>query len=386
MNEMKSAKLVTDIVVIGAGIAGLMLAKKLGNLGFSVSLVEKENQFAGGASTRNEGWLHRGTYHANSIKDKELAIQVAQRCIYGYEQIMKYASEAVEDIDLPSFAILKNKTNEDAVTNRWIESGVSFEKLKDKTISSHIPEINIKNVGSAFLVKDVGINTKILYSKLLSENIKIGNKVFNNSIIEFSNNELPLMVNKFENQKIEINAKIFIHTTGYSTRQIYNEQFNVDIPIRFWKSHLLVVPRLSKCSAFFLDAGEAAMMNHDDHSIIGLNEDAFECSSPDLEPMKDKIQNIIDATTRLFNITTPSKFIPIACIKPDVPLKSTISRSLNINILEPTNQPTHICALPGKMTETPFLTDVLTKMIYERVSDKRISSRPMDNWNNHFKN
>jgi L-2-hydroxyglutarate oxidase LhgO len=70
-----------------------MLAKKLGYLGFSIVLVEQEEQFAGGASTRNEGWLHRGTYHANSIKDKNTAIQVARRCIYGYEQISKYAPE-----------------------------------------------------------------------------------------------------------------------------------------------------------------------------------------------------------------------------------------------------------------------------------------------------
>jgi L-2-hydroxyglutarate oxidase LhgO len=56
-----------DVVVVGAGAAGLMTAQKLSQLGMSVALIEQKPTVASGPSTRNEGWLHRGTYHAASI-------------------------------------------------------------------------------------------------------------------------------------------------------------------------------------------------------------------------------------------------------------------------------------------------------------------------------
>lgn len=71
-----------DVAIVGAGVAGLMLTKKLSDLGFKVALIEKSSCVADGPSTRNEGWLHRGTYHAASIQDRSSAVQVARRCIY----------------------------------------------------------------------------------------------------------------------------------------------------------------------------------------------------------------------------------------------------------------------------------------------------------------
>src|SRR5689334_3121047 len=98
----------TEVVVVGAGVAGLMLFKKLATLGVSTLLVEKLPLAANGPSTRNEGWLHRGTYHATSIRDRGQAIQVAQRCIYGFEQIRAYAPECLEETTTSSIAVLRD--------------------------------------------------------------------------------------------------------------------------------------------------------------------------------------------------------------------------------------------------------------------------------------
>ena len=157
-----------DVVVIGAGVAGLMLTKKLADLGISLALIERNEKSAMGPSTKNEGWLHRGTYHANSIKDRQMAIQVSRRCIYGYEQVVRYAPEAVEDINIPSFAVLKNEELYDDVISRWKEADVSFVEMNKNSVEHILPEINAENVSSIFRVKDLGINTRILYSKLLT--------------------------------------------------------------------------------------------------------------------------------------------------------------------------------------------------------------------------
>src|SRR4051812_46023684 len=88
-------KITADVAIIGGGVAGLLLATKLGDLQLSVVLAEKTDVLAGGPSTRNEGWLHPGTYHAASIQDADAAVRVARRCRYGYEQIRRYAPEAI---------------------------------------------------------------------------------------------------------------------------------------------------------------------------------------------------------------------------------------------------------------------------------------------------
>ena len=367
-----------DVVVIGAGVAGLMLTKKLADLGISLALIERNEKSAMGPSTKNEGWLHRGTYHANSIKDRQMAIQVSRRCIYGYEQVVRYAPEAVEDINIPSFAVLKNEELYDDVISRWKEADVSFVEMNKNSVEHILPEINAENVSSIFRVKDLGINTRILYSKLLTHSEKLGVHTFNNAFVDFTNFPRHQIAFSNNDTKIEIAPKLYIHTTGYGIKDLFQSQFQMDLPLRFWKSHLIVTPKLSKQSVFFLDAREAAMMNHGRVSIVGLNEDAFMCESPDFDAIEEKIQNILQAVSRLFKITRPFDFLPVACIKADLASDSRFARSLNINIFEPIDG--HICALPGKMTETPYLTDILTKLVYEKLSDQRIAQRPMDDW------
>ena len=48
-----------DVVVIGAGITGLLLARGIARLGYSAILLETASIVAAGATTRNEGWLLR---------------------------------------------------------------------------------------------------------------------------------------------------------------------------------------------------------------------------------------------------------------------------------------------------------------------------------------
>src|SRR5437870_1580791 len=86
-----------DVVISGAGVAGLWLACKLARLGFFILLLEKGPTLAGYASTRNEGWLHRGTYHAAAIPGRDIALRVARQTCNGFDQTIGFAPEAVEE-------------------------------------------------------------------------------------------------------------------------------------------------------------------------------------------------------------------------------------------------------------------------------------------------
>jgi L-2-hydroxyglutarate oxidase LhgO len=53
----------TQIVVIGAGVAGLACARALARSGFEVIILEKNKAFGAETSSRNSGVIHAGIYY-----------------------------------------------------------------------------------------------------------------------------------------------------------------------------------------------------------------------------------------------------------------------------------------------------------------------------------
>ena len=368
---------VCDVVIIGSGVTGLMLARKLSNLGVRVLLIERNEQFASGPSTRNQGWLHRGTYHATSIGDRNAAAQVAKRCAYGYQQILEFAPESVEDIQVEAIALLRNELRLHETIERWTECNIPHKELPVSALKAKYPEFNSQNISHAFVVRDLSINVRILYRKLLFECERNACELLNGVHIN-SLDECNLNVTTCDGEQCYVNSKLFIYTVGYSVKDIFQIHHNMDLTVRFWKSHSLIVPKFSQSIAFFLDPGEAGMMNHGNYSMIHLNEDARLCEFPDYVPIDEDINNVKLALARLTNVAVGEVCVPVACIKTDVFQKDKPYRDLDINVIEPI--PNHLCCFPGKMTEAPYLTDVVTKMVYERLDDVRISYRPIDRW------
>ena len=373
-----SKEMCFDATIIGAGVTGLMLTKKLSEIGMKVALVEKEEKFASGPSTRNEGWLHRGTYHATSIVDKDLAMQVARRCIYGHEEIRRYAPEAIEEPDSSSYALVKNQDKVDDVLDRWDSAGVVFSPIDKAKLAMRLPEVRLGSISKAFEVADVSVNTRILYRKLLFDAEKAGSTHMPSARLSFD----PLdpqksMLIRNDGDKQKISSSVYIHANGYGMKEEFEEQFGVEIPLRYWKSHLLLTQRLTSQSVFCIDPNEAAMINHGDISIVGMNEDAVEVAEPDYVPISEKVTNIIEATQRLFSNSEGKFAKPVACVKVDVADSKYDKRSLGLKIFEPITD--HICVLPGKMTEAPYTTDAMVRIVYDRLDgDGPIALRPMD--------
>ena len=152
-----------DVLLVGGGIAGLMAAHKLSDLGLRVSLIEKQQTLASGPSTRNEGWLHRGTYHASSIRNRAAAIQVARRCIYGHEQLQRFAPEAVEDASIPSLALMRDEASIPEAISRWNEANVHYRAISHAEAKKIVPEASFESASGIFQVADASLNTRILY-------------------------------------------------------------------------------------------------------------------------------------------------------------------------------------------------------------------------------
>lgn len=364
-----------DVIIIGGGAAGLMSAYKLTNIGLSVALVEKMPTLASGPSTRNEGWLHRGTYHAGSIADRDNALQVASRCIYGHEQLIGFCPEAIEDRNVRPLAMLKDGNKIDELRSRWDEAGVIYRQITRSTAEKRCPNADFSRPEGIFEVNDVSINTRLLYRKLLAKASHAGCAFF----IGYEVTRIEgtsLTIKNRNNEEVILSSQKVIYTAGGGVSNLFKEFHDVDLPIRYWKSHLVITPRLSDAGIFYLDAHQAAMMHHGDVSIIGFNEDALLSEFPDYEVAPDRAANLRRGISRIFPNWRANDAIDIACAKVDLVDDFKGARSLNIAIREPVEN--HIVALPGKLTETPFLTDMLVSKIHEQVEKTAISRRPCD--------
>ncbi len=365
-----------DLFIVGAGVTGLLLASKAPLLGLRTALIEREHLLATGPSTRNEGWLHHGTYHATSIKSETEAIAVAERCMYGHRQLRAYAPEAVENPRSRSFALVRTAAMREHALQRWMMAGVPFREITIDNLRQLDPSVRLDDVAAVFEVTDVSIDTRMLYRKLLSQAIQGGATIMRDT--ELQSVEGSHLVLGSGGEATLVTSKVVVYTTGFGLQALFKALYNKTLNTRYWKSHLLVAHRLSEHAVFFLEPGEAAMMHHADKSIIGLNEDAMLCANPDFEVCPENVQRLRDAISRLVQ-APPDNWSATACIKVDMKdhdVTQDTSRSLNIVYRE--ELPGHFWVLPGKMTEAPYVADEMLRLVAKRIPDECIASRPCD--------
>lgn len=365
-----------DVVIIGGGVSGLLSAQKLSELGLKVALLEKHETLASGPSTRNEGWLHRGTYHSVSIKDHETAVEVAKRCIYGHQQIKLFAPEAIESGQRP-LALLRDEAYLPEVLSRWGSADVQYRRLSHVEAGRVIPDAAFDRASAIFEVGEASINTRILYQKILSR-ARIAGCTFylGHEITSISGNDLTSI--GVDGSTLKLKAEKFVYAAGTGVKQLFKTFHDVDLPVRYWKSHLIITKRLATTGVFYLDAQEAAMMHHGNVTIVGFNEDAVLSERPSYEVIDENIINVERGLRRIFPSWSDKNSKNVACVKVDLATAASTARSLNIAITEPV--PGHIIIMPGKMTEAPFLVDGLITLIHNEEHSNEIALRPCDNF------
>ena len=118
--DAQTVKMQSDIVVIGAGIAGLSAAMEAANLGANVVLVEKQ-QVLGSSTTRSEGYVQA----ANTRLQRENGVEDSVEALY--QDIMQvYASEPMVES-----ALIQRAAYESTALIEFLEaSGVPFHHLE----------------------------------------------------------------------------------------------------------------------------------------------------------------------------------------------------------------------------------------------------------------
>jgi glycine/D-amino acid oxidase-like deaminating enzyme len=388
-----------DVTIIGGGIAGLWSAKELVDQGFSVSLVEASEQLATGATTRNEGWLHAGAYHSMGIKDYEDANNVVERTLYGHRAITDFAPDSVEHGT--SYAFIKNPTLIDETVSRWQEFGVRHRVAKARSFEDD--GFNVGRISAAFEVEDKSVNSRVICRKLAAYILERGVRIYTGAeFVPLDEGSADIITGDEINR---LHSERFLITAGVSIKDVVERVTGQPFPMRYFKSHLLVTPRLTRDNGFYVDWNEAGVMGHGNATIVGYNRDSVEIAAPDYEVMPHKKQLVYDALVKLLpkaadHTIESTKIMGIACVKPDVFDTSRVAdpdsrQNLNINVFDIGRG--YTCAIPGKMTEAPALGRSVVKhllndglirhpspeaqvvSIDERHIHK-ISLRPADRW------
>ncbi|MGO4341257.1 NAD(P)/FAD-dependent oxidoreductase [Pedococcus sp. 2YAF34] len=370
--DAQRGQLDCDVVVLGAGIAGLLSARRLVGMGYRVVVVDPAEQVMSGASSRNEGWLHAGTYHSMSIGDPVQAAVVAKRCIYGWEQLHRDFPECIEPEARPTLAIVREDQAERAL-QRWGAAGVGHRELDPSLRREFDEDVVTTDSERVFEVRDRSVNVRILGARLVNELLRAGATLLLGARPRRGEDGAIVLDGT---HGLTVRHRLLVLATGFATGAVCRELGLAGPEIRLWQSHLAIMPRLSPMSVFSVAPREAAMANHGDWSVVGLNEDAYLVPEPTFVPRADGTDNLLRAIAERFRRSAPEQAKVTSCVKVDVRQQGDDARSLNIQVewLDDTT----LCVLPGKMTEAPFAADYVSHQVFARLHTDVVTRRPLE--------
>jgi L-2-hydroxyglutarate oxidase LhgO len=131
----------TDVIVIGAGVVGLAIARNLAKSGLEVIVLEKENSFGFHTSSRNSEVIHAGIYYQKgSLK--------AQLCMQGKHLLYDYCRKNHIEHQRVGKYIVATDDHESEILETIIHSartnGVNdLERVNNKNLSDRYPQLKI---------------------------------------------------------------------------------------------------------------------------------------------------------------------------------------------------------------------------------------------------
>ncbi len=215
-----------DAVIIGAGVIGLAVSRKLALEGKEVLIIEEQGQVGSVTSSRNSGVIHAGVYYdKNSLK--------AKFCPEGNRRMYDYCnSRSIPHINTGKF-IVATSNNEieklENIYNQAKDAGViNIDKVSGNYISNKEPLV--KCIEGLYVPSSGIVDTSVLMRSYLGDIEDKGGMVSYNTHFEYADlsKDLFKITVTQNNEKIEINSRILINATGIFAEKVANNFFFLD--------------------------------------------------------------------------------------------------------------------------------------------------------------
>jgi L-2-hydroxyglutarate oxidase LhgO len=158
-----------DVCIIGGGVIGLAIARELAEKDKSVFILEKNQKFGEGISSRNSEVIHAGLYYPKDSLKAKFCVASNQR-LYEYCDAFNIPHKRLGKL------VVANSDDEEALESLYqnaINNGVSdLRRLSKERIKKFEPNVR---AGSALLVPSTGIiDSHAFMASLLAEAEKKG--------------------------------------------------------------------------------------------------------------------------------------------------------------------------------------------------------------------
>ena len=238
--------MIYDVLIIGAGVTGTMIARNLSKYKLKVALLDKENDVGNLTSNANSAIVHSGydpvpgTNKAKfNVLGNAMYDQICDELDVNFYRVGSL-TVALYDEQLPMLKDLAKRSE---------ENGVKVELLSAEQVKEMEPNIN-PDVKGALFAPTAGIVDVFNFVVHAAENaIDNGVELFLNQ--EVKNIKKDGEIYRITTQKGEFCAKIVINSVGAFADKIANMVEPVD-----WK----ITPR--KGEYFVLDHYKAGLVNH----------------------------------------------------------------------------------------------------------------------------
>ncbi|MFN3701561.1 MAG: NAD(P)/FAD-dependent oxidoreductase [Alphaproteobacteria bacterium] len=206
-----------EILIIGAGVVGLAIAREFSLNGRQVVVCEREKTFGAGISARNSGVIHAGIYYPqDSLK--------AQLCVRGREMLYDYAkAKNIPHLNCGKLIVAGNTEEESTLT-----------AIKDKAARNGVDNLEFLTRAQALQLEPELDCTKALYSpstgiidihilmeRLIADIEDHGGLIaYDNAVEMIVPDEDESGFRVFFNNGGDIHAKTLINAAGLSAQRI----------------------------------------------------------------------------------------------------------------------------------------------------------------------
>lgn len=240
-NNTIISSLDTNILIIGAGVVGLSIARELSSISNEVYVVEKHRTFGQETSSRNSEVIHSGIYYpTGSLK--------AKLCVEGKRLLYEYCNKKdIPHKKIGKLVVATNKYEEEILQKILLQSkinGVEDGKWLSKSEILHI-EPNIKATSALFFPTTGIIDSFNLMKQLETDSINNGVKfVYNTEVVAINKKQSYYEITVKDNTgEYSFTSNIVINSAGLFADNIAKMVGINDLSynIHFWKGEYFSV-------------------------------------------------------------------------------------------------------------------------------------------------
>ncbi|RKX84930.1 MAG: FAD/NAD(P)-binding oxidoreductase, partial [Spirochaetes bacterium] len=237
-----------DVAIIGAGVVGASIARKLSSYNLKVALLEKECDVSFGVSKANSGIIHGGFHHGSEYLKSKLEVQ-GNRMFDQLEQELHFPFKRC-GIIVAAFSIEEMKTVEQLYMNGISNKVVGIEMCNQRRMLALEPKLNTDVVGGLYAPAGGIIEPYRFVFSLVESALKNGVELFTNFKVVASaeNSGIYEVTSEMGNT---IFSKWIVNSSGL---------FADEISTIFNAEKFEITPR--KGEEFLLDRNSAARTDH----------------------------------------------------------------------------------------------------------------------------